>query len=74
LIDTNKFENYNNEIKIRIINEAIKKLKKNYYNQRSKKVNNLIKNLKGKKIRKSTLNGCIFEKKKDFLRIKTEKS
>ncbi|MDC0529696.1 tRNA lysidine(34) synthetase TilS [Pelagibacteraceae bacterium] len=74
LIDTNKFENYNNEIKIRIINEAIKKLKKNYYNPRSKKVNNLIKNLKGKKIRKSTLNGCIFEKKKDFLRIKTEKS
>jgi len=28
LIDTNKFENYNNELKIKIINEAIKKLKK----------------------------------------------
>ena len=74
MIDVNKFENYNNELKIRIINEAIKKLKKNYYNPRSKKVNNLIKNLKGKKFRKSMLSGCIFVKKKDFLRINIEKS
>ena len=74
LIDTNKFENYNNELKIKIINEAIKKLKKNYYNPRSKKVNNLIKSLKGKKIGKFMLNGCIFVKKKDYLSIKIQKS
>ena len=30
---------------MRIINESIKKIKKNYYNPRSKKVLNLIKNL-----------------------------
>ena len=51
------------EIKIRVINESIKKLKKNYYNPRSRKVLNLIKKIKSNKFKSSTLGGCIFTKK-----------
>ena len=38
----------------------LKLLKKNYYDLRSKKVKNLIKNLKKKDFKKSTLGGCVF--------------
>ena len=51
LIKSKKFYSFNNEIKIKIINEAIRKIKKNYYNPRSKKVAGLIANL-GEKISK----------------------
>ena len=44
LINFKKFKKHNKEIKIALINESIKRLKKNYYNPRSKKVDNLIKN------------------------------
>ena len=36
---------HNKEIKIAIINDSIKRIKRNYYNSRSKKVENLIKNI-----------------------------
>ena len=58
---------------MRIINESIKYLKKNYYNPRSKKVINLIKNLNKKNFSKATLGGCIFIKKKDNLCLSREK-
>ena len=74
LIDLKKFNNLNNELKIRVINQSIKKLKKNYYDPRAKKVVNLIKSLKNKQIRKSTLGGCLFVKKKDHLSLKIEKT
>ena len=48
-------------------------LKNNYYNIRSKKVENLVNQLKGKNFKKSTLGGCIFYVKKDKLCLKTEK-
>ncbi len=73
LINFKKYEKLNNYTKIAIINESIKKLKKNYYDQRSKKVENLIKNLNKKKFKKSTLGGCIFFKKGDNLCLKVEK-
>ena len=56
-----------------LINKSIKKLKKNYYDLRSKKVNNLIKNIEKKDFKKSTLGGCIFFKKGENLCLKVEK-
>ena len=74
IIDLKKFKSINHDIKISIINYAIKKIKKNYYNPRSKKVINLIKNIESKNFKKSTLGGCVFSKKKDFLSLKIEKT
>ncbi len=74
LIDFNKFKKCNFDIKIRVINEAIRIVKKNYYNPRSKKVINLIGNIENKKFTKATLGGCVFSKKKDFLRLIIEKT
>ena len=51
----------------------MKKLKKNYYNSRSKKVLNLTKNFKDKHFKKATLGGCIFEREQEQLSIKNEK-
>ena len=55
-----------------VINKSIKHLKKNYYDVRSKKVDNLIKKLNKQSFKNSTLGGCIFSKKDDNLRIKIE--
>ncbi len=73
-INFKKFQNFNNEIKIKIINHSIKILMKNYYNPRSKKVINLIKNIKSEKFKSSTLGGCLFLKKRDTLILKIEKN
>ena len=72
LINIKKYKKLNNEIKIAVINESIKKLKKNYYDLRSKKVGNLIKNINKSDFRKSTLGGCIFFKKGENLCLKIE--
>ena len=65
---------YNKQSQIALINESIKKLKKNYYNPRSKKVKNLIVTIKRKNFKKATLGGCIFILKKDNLCLKDEKT
>ena len=62
-INFEKYVKLNKDTKMAIINESIKKLKKNYYDVRSKKVNNLINTLNRKNFKKSTLGGCIFLKK-----------
>ena len=59
--------------KIDLINEAVKQLKKNYYDLRSKKVQNLINILNKKGFKKSTLGGCIFFKKGENLCLREEK-
>ena len=74
LLNFKKFQEYNNEIQIALINESIKRLKNNYYNPRSKKIENLLKNLKKRNFKKSTLGGCIFIIKKDNLCLKIEKT
>ena len=74
LINLDKFNSLNNEIKIAIINESIKNLKNNYYDPRSKKVENLINNIQKSNFKKSTLGGCIFAIKKDKLCLKIEKT
>ena len=73
LINFSKFKEHNDEIKMTLINSAIKKLKNNYYDIRSKKVVNLIKNMRQKKFKKSTLGGCIFYKSGSYLCLKKEK-
>ncbi len=72
LIDFKKYKKLNNDIKLALINNAIKQLKKNYYDLRSKKVVNLIKNLNRKDFKKTTLGGCIFMKKGENLCLKIE--
>ena len=72
-INFEKYVKLNKDTKMAIINESIKKLKKNYYDVRSKKVNNLINNLNRKNFKKSTLGGCIFFKKGGNLCLKIEK-
>ena len=74
LINFKKYEELNTDIKIALINESIKRLKKNYYDLRSNKVENLIKNLGRKDFKSSTLGGCIFFKKGDNLCLKIEKN
>ena len=73
LINLKKFKKHNNEIKMAIINASIKKLKKNYYDPRAKKVANLIRTINTKSFKKSTLGGCIFFKKGINLCLKNEK-
>ena len=73
LINLKKFKKHNNEIKMAIINASIKKLKKNYYDPRAKKVINLIRAIDKKGFKKSTLGGCIFFKKGINLCLKSEK-
>ena len=74
LINLKKFKKLNNELKINIINHSIKQLKKNYYNPRSSKVINMIKNINKKNFNKSTLGGCIFVIKKGNLCLTIEKT
>ena len=73
LINLKKFKKHNNEIKMAIVNASIKKLKKNYYDPRAKKVINLIRIIDKKGFKKSTLGGCIFFKKGINLCLKNEK-
>ena len=72
-INFEKYKALSDDTKIELINESVKKLKKNYYAIRSKKVENLIKNLNKREFKKSTLGGCIFFKKGENLCLKVEK-
>ena len=73
LINFEKYTELNKDTKIALINESIKKLKRNYYDLRSKKVSNLINNLNKENFKKYTLGGCLFFKKGDNLCLKIEK-
>ena len=73
VINYNKYKNLNKEIKMAIINESIKKLKKNYYDLRSKKVNILINKIEKKEFKRTSLGGCVFFKKGENLCLKVEK-
>ena len=73
-ISLKEFKKLNLDTQIQTINKSIKMLKKNYYPPRSKKVINLIKRINDKNYRRSTLGGCLIDKKKDFLYLKIEKS
>ena len=72
-IDLKKYKSLNFDIKIALINHSIKQLRDNYYDLRSKKLENLIQNLSKSNFKKSTLGGCIFFKKGKNLCLKVEK-
>jgi len=74
IINFKKYNSLSKDTKIAIINVSVKQLKENYYDLRSKKVENLIKNLNKRDFKKSTLGGCIFLKKGQNLCLKVEKS
>ena len=69
-INFKKYKKLNNDIKISLLNESIKRLKKNYYDLRSKKIENLILHISRKNFKNYTLGGCIFFKKGENLCIK----
>jgi len=73
LINFKKYKDLNKDIKIAVINQSIKQFKSNYYDLRSKKVENLINNLDKNNFKNSTLGGCIFFKKGEYLCLKAEK-
>ena len=72
-INFKKYKELNKDTKISLINESIKRLKNNYYDLRSKKIDILIRNLNKRDFKRSTLGGCIFFKKGDYLCLKDEK-
>ena len=73
LINFKKYKDLNKDIKIAVINQSIKQFKSNYYDLRSKKVENLINNIDKNDFKNSTLGGCIFFKKGEHLCLKVEK-
>ena len=72
ILDLEKLRQEPQEIKFKVINKIIKKTTNSYYPPRSKKVLNLIDGLQRNRIKKLTLGGCIFERKKRFLFISKE--
>ena len=74
LINYKEYIKLNNETKMALINKSIKQLKKNYYDLRSKKVDNLIKRISEGNFKKTTLGGCVFFRKGENLCLRDEKS
>ena len=60
------------EIKFRIINNIVKRRANTYYPPRSYKVVNLINRFESNKLKKCTLGGCLFEKRKNLLHVSRE--
>ena len=71
-ISLKKFNNLNQEMKMRVVNKSIKELTKSYYTPRSKKTINLVRELEAKKKAKLTLGGCLILMKKNQIIIKKE--
>ncbi len=69
-INFKEFCLFNKEIQMRIFMQSIKNLSNSYYSPRSKKILNLVDQIKEKKNAKRTLGGCLIfrEKKHIFLR------
>ena len=72
ILDLEQFRQEPQEVKFKVVNKIIKKTTNSYYPPRSKKVLNLIDGLQRNRIKKLTLGGCIFERKKRFLFISKE--
>ena len=74
-LDLYKFNNLNQEMRMRTLSRSIKDVSKSYYPLRSKKIINLDAKLKMKNNLKLSLAGClIFKDKKQIIIKKTEKN
>ena len=71
-IDFKNFININQEMKMRVFKKAIKDFTKVYYSTRSKKIFNLIDQIKAKKSAKLTLGGCIIIREKKHIILRKE--
>jgi hypothetical protein len=71
-INLNFFLLENNEIQLKIISNCIKKISKNYYPPRAKKVLNLLNRIQSNKNLKATLGGCTIDKHTKNLVISKE--
>ena len=67
-----KFNNLNQEMKMRVLGESIKKFTKSYYTIRSKKIVNLIEHLEKDSSIQLTVAGCIIFKEKNRIIIKKQ--
>ena len=72
ILNLTQFSKEPREVRFRIINNIVKKRSNSYYPPKSKKVLNLISGFENKNLRKCTLGGCIFERKKTFLHVSKE--
>ena len=70
LINLKEFDDLNQEMKMRVLTQSIKVLKKSYYSVRSKKIVNLVEQLETKTYMKLTLAGCSIFKEKNQIIIK----
>ena len=72
LINLKKLDSINKEMKMRVFKKSIKDFTNVYYSPRSKKIINLIDQIKAKKKAKLTLGGCIISKEKNHIIIEKE--
>ena len=72
ILNLKQFRKEPKEIRFRIINNIVKKRTNSYYPPRSEKVLNLINNFQANNLKKCTLGGCIFERKRSFLYVSKE--
>jgi len=73
LIVLKKFNNLNQEMKMKVLSESIKKFTKSYYSIRSRKIMNLIEQLEIENNTQLTLAGCFIIKEKNRIIIKKQK-
>ena len=72
IINLKKFLVENNEIRLKIFSNCIKKVSKNYYLPRAKKVLNLLDRIESSQKIKATLGGCLINKEEKKLTISKE--
>ena len=72
LINLENLNNLNQEMKMRVFKKSIKDFTNTYYSPRSKKIFNLINQIKTKKNAKLTLGGCIIARKKKHIILEKE--
>jgi len=72
IINLKKFLLENNEVQLKIFSNCIKKISKNYYPPRAKKVLNLLNRIESNQKIKATLGGCVINKDKKNLTISKE--
>jgi len=72
IINSKIFFTEANEIIFKMMSDILSLISGSYYPPRSKKILYLIKQLKDNKFRKSTLGGCILEKKEGFILVTRE--
>jgi len=72
VINPKLFTEEANEVIFKLISDVLSLVSGNYYPPRSRKILNLISRLKFKKFKKSTLGGCVIEKRGPFISVMKE--